>query len=137
MRSFRPLIAPHYDGNYNLSPFVMYCIFSGKMNIGIAAPKWDKLSPREFLQLQELASCKCKRSKSNCTNQKHTFTTGENANDGQSDSPSFCHFVLFLAWTDRPIKIFLFTLKFAIRLTDICLRRLFKQVNSLSFNTIN
>ncbi|XP_039147236.1 diacylglycerol kinase 1 isoform X1 [Drosophila simulans] len=26
------------------------------MNIGIAAPKWDKLSPREFLQLQELAS---------------------------------------------------------------------------------
>ncbi|KAI8037270.1 hypothetical protein M5D96_010021 [Drosophila gunungcola] len=34
----------------------MYCIFSGKMNIGIAAPKWDKLSPREFLQLQELAS---------------------------------------------------------------------------------
>ncbi|KAH8372664.1 hypothetical protein KR009_002377 [Drosophila setifemur] len=26
------------------------------MNIGIAAQKWDKLSPREFLQLQELAS---------------------------------------------------------------------------------
>lgn len=53
-------IALHYDGNYNLSPFVMYCLLSGKMNIGIAAPKWDKLSPREFLQLQELASCKWK-----------------------------------------------------------------------------
>lgn len=34
------------------------CILSGKMNIGIVAHKWDKLSPREFLQLQELASCK-------------------------------------------------------------------------------
>jgi len=36
------------------------------MNIGIAH-KWDKLSPREFLQLQELASCKCNNNKYNYT----------------------------------------------------------------------
>lgn len=49
-RNFSTLLTFHKTVNL----MVFICVFAGIM---AAAPRWDKLSPNEFQQLQDLASC--------------------------------------------------------------------------------